>query len=82
MYYGTAPQYLQDLVQVDENTDVQKTTRQSSKVDCYKLKPPNGHAKVSKLGKRRISQYLPQVWNSLPENLREIPPLKTVFAPD
>ena len=23
MYYGTAPQYLQDLVQVDENTDVQ-----------------------------------------------------------
>ena len=82
MYYGTAPQYLQDLVQVDENTDVQKSTRQSSKVDCYKLKPPNGHAKVSKLGKRRISQYLPQVWNSLPENLREIPPLKTVFAPD
>ena len=73
MYYGTAPQYLQDLVQVDENTDVQKTTRQSSKVDCYKLKPPNGHAKVSKLGKRRISQYLPQVWNSLPENLRDAP---------
>ena len=73
MLYGSAPQYLQDLIQVDENTDVLKPTRQNSKVDRYKLKPPKGNVKVSKLGKRRISQYLPEVWNCLPENLRDSP---------
>ena len=73
MVYGYAPQYLQDLVCVDDNTNVQKSTRQNSKVDHYKLKPPSGNVKVSKLGKRRISQYLPEVWNCLPENLRDSP---------
>ena len=73
MFYGSAPQYLQDLIQVDENTDVLKPTRQNSKVDRYKLKPPKGNVKVSKLGKRRISQYLPEVWNCLPEDLRDCP---------
>ena len=73
IYYGSAPQYLQDLVEHDENTAVKKSTRQSCKVDHYKLKPPSGNVKVSKLGKRRISQYLPHVWNNLPENLRDAP---------
>ena len=71
IYYGSAPQYLQDLVEHDDNTAVQKSTRQSCKVN--KLKPPSGNVKVSKLGKRRISQYLPHVWNNLPENLRDAP---------
>ena len=57
---------------MDENTDVLKPTHQNSKVDRYKLKPPKGNIKVSKLGKRSISQNVPEVWNyCLPENLRD-----------
>eukprot|EP00116_Pleurobrachia_bachei_P011525 sb/3471787/ len=73
IYYGSAPQYLQALVEHDDNTAVPQSTRQSCKVDYYKLTLPSGNVKVSKLGKRRISQYLPHVWNNLPENLRDAP---------
>eukprot|EP00116_Pleurobrachia_bachei_P002361 sb/3462623/ len=38
-------EYLQDLVEHDDNTAVQKSTRQSCKVDYYKLKLPSGNVK-------------------------------------
>ena len=76
---GTAPCYLQELVPRDENWGASRETRMTSVPDPYRLKHPKMtsiNAK-SKLRRRRLSVFLPSVWNELPLELRSIPNVDT-----
>ena len=76
---GTAPEYLQDLVPLDDDWGASRTTRKTEVLDPYRLKHPkmsSTNAK-SKLRRRRISVFLPTVWNDLPFQLRSIPNVDT-----
>ena len=80
--HGLAPIYMQEQVPLDENWGTNRTTRMTDILDPYRLK----HQKMSsinansKLRKRRISVYLPEVWNSLSLELRSLPSVEQFKA--
>ena len=75
---GTAPEYLQELVPRDEDILGMRPTRANAVFDFYKLKYPKLSSvnANSKLRKRRLSVFLPTVWNSLPLDLRSVHPIE------
>ena len=76
---GTAPEYLQELVPRDDDIlGLKPETRANSVVDFYKLKYPKFSSvnANSKLRRRRISVFLPTVWNDLPLDLRSVHPIE------
>ena len=75
---GTAPKYLMDLVPRDDNPEPVKPTRSTSVPDFFRLKYPKLSSvnANSKLRRRRISVFLPEVWNSLPLELRSVHPVE------
>ena len=72
---GTAPDYLQDLVLLDDCWGASRTTRMTGVLDPYRLKHPKMSSinANSKLRRRRISVFIPTVWNDLPFEIRSIP---------
>ena len=76
---GTAPDYLQDLVPLDDCWGASRTTRMTGVLDPYRLKHPKMSSinANSKLRRRRISVFLPTVWNDLPFEIRSIPNVDT-----
>jgi hypothetical protein len=80
--YGTAPCYLQDMVPLDESWGLSRTTRMTNVIDPYRLKHPKMTSinANSKLRRRRLSVFLPTVWNELPLELRSIPNVETFKA--
>eukprot|EP00116_Pleurobrachia_bachei_P001073 sb/3461335/ len=76
---GTAPEYLQDLVPLDDCWGASRTTRMTGVLDPYRLKHPQMSSinANSKLRRRRISVFLPTVWNDLPFQIRSIPNVDT-----
>ena len=75
---GTAPKYLLELVPRDDSTEYVKSTRSAAVPDFFKLKYPKVSSinANSKLRRRRISVFLPEVWNSLPLELRSVHPIE------
>jgi exonuclease III len=75
---GTAPEYLQELVPRDNDILGMRPTRANSVIDFYKLKYPKLSSvnANSKLRRRRVSVFLPTVWNSLPLDLRSVHPIE------
>ena len=80
--YGTAPCYLQEMVPLDDSWGLSRTTRMTDVVDPYRLKHPKMTSinANSKLRRRRLSVFLPTVWNELPLELRSIPNVETFKA--
>ena len=76
---GTAPEYLQDLVPLDDCWGASRTTRMTGVLDPYRLKHPKMSSinANSKLRRRKISVFLPTVWNDLPFEIRSIPNVDT-----
>eukprot|EP00116_Pleurobrachia_bachei_P014478 sb/3474740/ len=74
-----APEYLQDLVPLDDCWGASRTTRMTGILDPYRLKHPKMSSvnANSKLRRRRISVFLPTVWNDLPFQIRSIPNVDT-----
>ena len=75
---GTAPKYLLELVPRDDSTEYVKSTRSAAVPDFFKLKYPKISSinANSKLRRRRISVFLPEVWNFLPLELRSVHPIE------
>ena len=75
---ATAPKYLMELVPRDENPEPVISTRSTSVPDFFKLKYPKLSSvnATSKLRRRRISVFLPEVWNALPLELRSVHPVE------
>ena len=67
-----------ELVPRDDNPEPVKATRSTSVPDFFKLKYPKLSSvnANSKLRRRRISVFLPDVWNSLPLELRSVHPIE------
>ena len=67
--YGFSPDYLQELVQLEEPPSVART-RSTHVNDKLRLKVP----KMSKLkaSNRRFTYHAPECWNSIPLNIRAI----------
>ena len=80
--YGTAPCYLQEMVPLDDSWGLSRTTRMTDVVDPYRLKHPKMTSinANSKLRRRRLSVFLPTIWNELPLELRSIPNVDTFKA--
>ena len=74
---GTAPKYLLELVPRDEEYGSARTTRATTVPDFYRLKYPKLSSinANSKLRRRRLSVFLPDVWNDLPLELRSVHPV-------
>ena len=72
--YGNAPDYLQELVQIEEPPS-EARTRSNSINDKLRFKPP----KLSKLkaSNRRFTYYAPECWNSIPLRIRMIKEIPT-----
>ena len=68
IFYGLAPQYLDDLL--EKAVDDTKNTRSNPDHDMLKLKVPR-FAKTN-LESRRFSVHAPELWNSLPHYLRSM----------
>ena len=74
---GTAPAYLLDLVPRDEEFGSGRMTRATTVPDFYRLQYPKLSSinANSKLRRRRLSVFLPEVWNDLPLDLRSVHPV-------
>ena len=73
--HGSAPPYLQELVERDCNEAGR--TRSTSTVDDFRLKVPKIPLMNPSLMSRRFTYYAPISWNSLPLEIRSI---STVFT--
>ena len=75
---GTAPKYLSELVPRDGEFGTGRSTRATADPDFFRLRYPKLSSinANSKLRRRRISVYLPDVWNKLPLELRSTHPIE------
>ena len=65
--YDVAPDYLKELVEMDEPTS-SCSTRSKPAADDLRMKLPK--VSKTKIGDRRFSVFAPETWNSLPYSLR------------
>ena len=71
--YGIAPQYLNELLEVDSQSALSKTRLKSN--DTLRLKTTR--PSKTRVGERRLTNCAPDLWNSLPLEIRSLQNVET-----
>ena len=71
--YGIAPQYLDELLEVDSQSALSKTRLKS--MDTLRLKTTR--PSKTRVGERRFTNCAPDLWNSLPLEIRSLQNVET-----